>query len=131
MGRLVSVNIGLPRDVSWRGETVHTAVWKQPVQGRRMVGRLNVDGDGQGDLAGHGGEYLKCLPKPHTSALELGDSSQRHRVHAITQAARGWSVGEDVAQVGVTSVANGFDPLQKRRPVKEVGNHILLYGLGE
>jgi MOSC domain-containing protein YiiM len=48
MGRLVSVNIGLPRDVSWRGETVHTAVWKQPVQGRRMVGRLNVDGDGQG-----------------------------------------------------------------------------------
>ena len=63
--------------------------------------------------------------------LDLGDSSQRHRVHAITQAARGWSVGEDVAQVGVTSVANGFDALQKRRPIKEIGNHILLYGLGE
>jgi MOSC domain-containing protein YiiM len=56
MTRLVSVNVGLPRDISWRGKTVHTAIWKTPVQGRRMVRRLNIDGDGQGDLAGHGGE---------------------------------------------------------------------------
>jgi ferredoxin-NADP reductase/MOSC domain-containing protein YiiM len=56
MPRLLSVNVGLPRDIAWRGETVHTAVWKEPVQGRRMVRRLNIDGDGQGDLAGHGGE---------------------------------------------------------------------------
>jgi ferredoxin-NADP reductase/MOSC domain-containing protein YiiM/ferredoxin len=56
MGRLVSVNVGLPRDVAWRGETVHTAIWKQPVQGRIAVRRLNLEGDGQGDLAGHGGE---------------------------------------------------------------------------
>jgi ferredoxin-NADP reductase/MOSC domain-containing protein YiiM/ferredoxin len=55
--RLLSVNVGLPRDVAWRGKTVHTAVWKTPVQGRRMTRRLNVDGDGQGDLAGHGGEH--------------------------------------------------------------------------
>src|SRR5690348_9072634 len=55
--RLLSVNVGLPRDVAWRGKTVHTAVWKSPVQGRRMVRRLNIDGDGQGDLAGHGGEH--------------------------------------------------------------------------
>jgi ferredoxin-NADP reductase/MOSC domain-containing protein YiiM len=55
--RLLSVNVGLPRDVAWRGKTVHTAVWKAPVQGRRMVRRLNIDGDGQGDLAGHGGEH--------------------------------------------------------------------------
>src|SRR6266536_3431152 len=54
--RLLSVNVGLPRDIAWRGETVRTAIWKEPVQGRRMVRRLNVDGDGQGDLAGHGGE---------------------------------------------------------------------------
>jgi MOSC domain-containing protein YiiM/ferredoxin-NADP reductase len=54
--RLLSVNVGLPRDTAWRGKTVHTAVWKAPVQGRRMVRRLNVEGDGQGDLAGHGGE---------------------------------------------------------------------------
>ncbi len=57
MARLLSVNVGLPRDIPWEGKTVHTAVWKSAVQGRRMVRRLNVDGDGQGDLAGHGGEH--------------------------------------------------------------------------
>jgi MOSC domain-containing protein YiiM len=57
VARLLSVNVGLPRDIAWRGKTVHTAVWKIPVQGRRMVRRLNIDGDGQGDLAGHGGEH--------------------------------------------------------------------------
>jgi ferredoxin-NADP reductase/MOSC domain-containing protein YiiM len=58
---LVSVNVGLPRDITWRGETVHTGIWKEPLQGRRMVRRLNVDGDGQGDLAGHGGEYRAVM----------------------------------------------------------------------
>ena len=57
MARLVSVNVGLPRDVAWQGRTVHTAIWKTPVTGPRMVRRLNIDGDGQGDLAGHGGEH--------------------------------------------------------------------------
>jgi ferredoxin-NADP reductase/MOSC domain-containing protein YiiM len=56
MARLVSVNVGLPRDIEWNGRTVHTAVWKAPVHGRCRVGRLNIEGDGQGDLAGHGGE---------------------------------------------------------------------------
>jgi ferredoxin-NADP reductase/MOSC domain-containing protein YiiM/ferredoxin len=55
-GALLSVNVGLPQDVTWHGKTVHTAVWKKPVAGPRMVRRLNIDGDGQGDLAGHGGE---------------------------------------------------------------------------
>jgi ferredoxin-NADP reductase/MOSC domain-containing protein YiiM len=57
VGTLLSVNVGLPQDVTWRGRTVHTAVWKRPVDGPRMVRRLNIDGDGQGDLAGHGGEH--------------------------------------------------------------------------
>jgi ferredoxin-NADP reductase/MOSC domain-containing protein YiiM len=56
MGVLRSVNVGLPRNVSWHGRTVYTGVWKTPVEGPVTVGRLNVDGDGQGDLAGHGGE---------------------------------------------------------------------------
>ena len=56
MAHLLSVNVGLPRDVAWQGKTVHTAIWKLPVEGARMVRRLNIDGDGQGDLAGHGGE---------------------------------------------------------------------------
>jgi len=56
MARLLSVNVGVPRDIAWKGRTVHTAIWKNPVSGRSRVGRLNVEGDGQGDLAGHGGE---------------------------------------------------------------------------
>lgn len=54
-GRLLSVNVGLPQDVEWEGRTVHTGIWKHAVEGRRVVRRLNVDGDGQGDLGGHGG----------------------------------------------------------------------------
>ena len=61
MGQLLSINVGLPRDVAWRGEKVHTAIWKQPVQGRIAVRRLNVEGDGQGDLAGHGGEHRAVM----------------------------------------------------------------------
>src|SRR6266403_945784 len=56
MARLLSVNVGLPRDIEWKGRTVRTAIWKNPVRGRCRVGRLNLDGDGQGDLGGHGGE---------------------------------------------------------------------------
>ena len=56
MARLLSVNVGLPRDIAWNGRTVHTGIWKTPVGGRCRVGRLNLEGDGQGDLAGHGGE---------------------------------------------------------------------------
>jgi ferredoxin-NADP reductase/MOSC domain-containing protein YiiM len=55
--RLLSVNVGLPREVSWRGRTVRTGIFKAPVRGRRHVRRLNVDGDGQADLVGHGGEH--------------------------------------------------------------------------
>ncbi len=57
MARLLSVNVGLPRDIAWKERTVHTGVWKYPVTGRCRVGRLNLEGDGQGDLAGHGGEH--------------------------------------------------------------------------
>ena len=56
MPRLLSVNVGLPRDVTWNGKTVHTGIWKSSVVGRRMVRRANIAGDGQGDLTGHGGE---------------------------------------------------------------------------
>ena len=57
MARLVSVNVGLPREVTWQGKTVRTSVWKSPITGRRMVRKLDIDGDAQGDLAGHGGEH--------------------------------------------------------------------------
>ena len=58
---LLSVNVGLPKNVPWQGKTVHTGVWKHPVPGPAMVRRLNIDGDGQGDLDGHGGEQRAVL----------------------------------------------------------------------
>ncbi len=61
LGRLVSVNVGMPKDVQWRGKVVHTGIWKTPVDGPVMVRRLNIDGDGQGDLAGHGGEQRAVM----------------------------------------------------------------------
>ncbi len=61
MATLLSVNVGMPKDVAWQGRTVHTGIWKRPVDGPRMVRRLNIDGDGQGDLNGHGGEQRAVL----------------------------------------------------------------------
>jgi ferredoxin-NADP reductase/MOSC domain-containing protein YiiM len=61
MPRLLSVNVGRPKNVPWQGRTVYTGVWKSPVDGPVTVRRLNVDGDGQGDLAGHGGEQRAVL----------------------------------------------------------------------
>ncbi|OBH87698.1 MOSC and FAD-binding oxidoreductase domain-containing protein [Mycobacterium sp. E2989] len=61
MGKLVSVNVGLPKSVQWHDKTVYTGIWKTPVEGPVMVRRLNIDGDGQGDLAGHGGEQRAVM----------------------------------------------------------------------
>ena len=76
--RLLSVNVGLPRDIAWEGRTVHTAVWKEPAVGRVRARRLNLDGDGQGDLAGHGGEQRAVFVYQAASYLhweaELGRS---------------------------------------------------------
>jgi ferredoxin-NADP reductase/MOSC domain-containing protein YiiM len=58
---LVSVNVGTPADVPWRGKTVHTGIYKIPVAEPVMVRTLNIDGDGQGDLAGHGGEQRAVM----------------------------------------------------------------------
>jgi ferredoxin-NADP reductase/MOSC domain-containing protein YiiM len=61
VARLLSLNIGMPNDVPWQGKTVHTGIFKYPVDGPRMVRTLNIDGDGQGDLNGHGGEMRAVL----------------------------------------------------------------------
>src|SRR5215472_16801791 len=94
MARLLSVNVGLPRDIAWRGKTVHTAVWKEPVQGKRMVRRLNIDGDGQGDLKGHGGEhravfvyqldsYRYWQDQLHRTALTFGQFGENFTVEGL------------------------------------------------
>jgi len=61
MTTLLSVNVGRPRDVAWKDRVVHTGIWKQPVAGPVMARRLNLDGDGQGDLNGHGGEQRAVM----------------------------------------------------------------------
>lgn len=61
MGTLVSVNVGMPKNVQWHGKEVYTGIWKTPVEGPVTVRRLNIDGDGQGDLAGHGGEQRAVM----------------------------------------------------------------------
>ncbi len=65
--KIVSVNTGLPREVMWRGRKVTTAIYKQPVEGRVPLRKLNLDGDRQADLSVHGGEYkaVYCYPIAH------------------------------------------------------------------
>jgi MOSC domain-containing protein YiiM len=65
--KLVSVNVGLPRDVAWLGKTVRTSIWKSPVEGRIHVAKLNLDGDRQSDLAVHGGpeKAVYAYPAEH------------------------------------------------------------------
>jgi MOSC domain-containing protein YiiM len=65
--KLVSVNVGLPREVPWHGTPVTTGIFKQPVEGRVPLRTLNLDGDRQADLTVHGGEYkaVYCYPIAH------------------------------------------------------------------
>jgi MOSC domain-containing protein YiiM len=65
--KLVSVNVGLPRDLLWHGHTVTTGIFKEPVQGRVKLRKLNLDGDRQADLTAHGGEFkaVYCFPLAH------------------------------------------------------------------
>ena len=75
VGTLVSVNVGMPKDVPWQGKTVFTGVFKDSVSGPRRVRKLNVDGDGQGDLAGHGGERGPCSSTRWTPTATGKESS--------------------------------------------------------
>jgi ferredoxin-NADP reductase/MOSC domain-containing protein YiiM len=81
-GVLLSVNVGLPKNVPWHGKTVFTGVFKQPVTGRCRVRRLNLEGDGQGDLAGHGGEqravFVYQIDSYRYWERELGRSDFAH-----------------------------------------------------
>lgn len=61
MARLLSINVGMPREVQWLGRTIRTAIFKDPVGGPVFAGKLNLDGDGQADLSGHGGEQRAVL----------------------------------------------------------------------
>jgi MOSC domain-containing protein YiiM len=62
--KIVSLNTGLPREVTWRGLSVTTAIYKQPVHGRVALRTLNLDGDRQADLSVHGGKYKAVYGYP-------------------------------------------------------------------
>jgi len=74
--KIVSLNVGMPREVTWHGRTVTTGIYKEPVAGRVALRKLNLEGDGQADLTVHGGEYkaVYCYPLEHYSywKKELG-----------------------------------------------------------
>ena len=76
VGTLLSVNIGMPKKVPWDGKNVFTGVFKDPVSNKRRVGKLNIEGDGQGDRAGHGGEqravFVYQIDSYHYWERELG-----------------------------------------------------------
>ncbi len=65
--RVISVNVGLPREVMWHGSSVSTGIFKAPVDGRVALRKLNLEGDRQADLTVHGGEYkaVYCYPLEH------------------------------------------------------------------
>jgi MOSC domain-containing protein YiiM len=67
--KLLSVNVGLPREIEWKGKIVRTSIFKKPVAGRVSVSRLNVEGDQQSDLTVHGGvdKAVYAYPSEHYS----------------------------------------------------------------
>jgi MOSC domain-containing protein YiiM len=67
--KLISVNVGLPREITVSGKAVRTSIWKNPVQGRVHVSTLNLDGDQQSDLSVHGGvdKAVYLYPSEHYS----------------------------------------------------------------
>jgi MOSC domain-containing protein YiiM len=67
MMKVISVNVGLPREVNWHGQLVTTGIFKEPVEGRVALRKLNLDGDRQADLRVHGGAHkaVYCYPLGH------------------------------------------------------------------
>lgn len=103
--RLISVNVGLPRNVKWQGKVVRTSIWKNPVEGRIRVSRLNLDGDRQSDLSVHGGadKAVYAYPSEHYSywrdTLPDVDLSEQRRPGSV---ATPWGAfGENFTTEGV------------------------------
>ncbi|TDV57337.1 MOSC and FAD-binding oxidoreductase domain-containing protein [Actinophytocola oryzae] len=141
MARLLSLNVGMPRDVAWSDRTVHTGIFKYPVDGPRMVRRLNVDGDGQGDLGGHGGEIRAVLVYQresydfwrahlHRDDLEYGQFGENFTVDGLpddeVNIGDRYRVGEaefEVTQPRVTCFRVGMRLGEPRMPSLLVAHH--------
>jgi MOSC domain-containing protein YiiM len=102
MSEVVSLNTGLPRDVTWHGRTVTTGIFKQPVAGRIALATLNLDGDRQADLSVHGGAYkaVYCYPIEHYDywQRELPDADLPYAAFGENFTTRGFD--EDSVHLG-------------------------------
>jgi MOSC domain-containing protein YiiM len=96
--KLVSINVGLPREIDWEGKTVRTSIFKAPIPGRVRVTRLNITGDGQSDLSVHGGadKAVYAYPGEHYpfwgkeligSALPWGAFGENFTTEGLLEAA--------------------------------------------
>ncbi len=94
--KIVSLNVGLPREVLWHGRSVTTGIYKEPVAGRLALRRLNLDGDRQADLTVHGGAYkaVYCYPVEHYQywkkelpgrELPMGIFGENFTVHGLLE----------------------------------------------
>src|SRR4051812_12728170 len=79
--KVVSVNVGMSREIIFRGRTVKTSIFKTPVKGRVMVRRLNIDGDCQSDLSGHGGEHRAVMVYQVESYTYWGEQLKRNDLY--------------------------------------------------
>jgi ferredoxin-NADP reductase/MOSC domain-containing protein YiiM len=138
---LLSVNVGLPKNVPWNDETVFTSVWKRPVTGARMVRKLNIDGDGQGDLQGHGGEhravFVYQLDSYHywqdflgRPSIETGQFGENFTVDGLSDdtvcIGDRYQIGEalfEVTQPRVTCFRFGMRMQEPRMPALVVAHH--------
>jgi MOSC domain-containing protein YiiM/ferredoxin-NADP reductase len=75
--KVISVNVGQPQEIPWRGQMVRTSVYKTPVDGRVRIRKLNFDGDAQADLIGHGGEHRAVMVYQAESYQYWRDTLQR------------------------------------------------------
>lgn len=137
--RLLSVNVGMPKDVQWSGRTVHTGIWKHPVHGPRKVRRLNLDGDGQGDRGGHGGEQRAVLVYQRQSyehwesllgPLSPGSFGENFTVDGLTDdevcVGDRYRIGEaefEVTQPRVTCFRVGMRLAEPTLPARLVAQH--------
>ena len=140
-GRLLSLNVGGPRDVAWQGKTVRTAIWKDPVDGPRMVRRLNIDGDDQADRAAHGGEHRAVFVyqieayrywerELGRSDFAFGQFGENFTVEGLTDDAvcigDRYRIGEalfEVTQPRVTCFRLGLRMAEPRMPSLVVAHH--------
>ncbi len=123
--KVISVNVGKPQEHEWRGLRVRTAIFKSPVEGPIAVGKLNLDGDEQGDLTVHGGPDKAVYAYPHEHyaywqsqlpgyALALGNFGENLTLAGVSEEAI--HIGDQL-QIGSAR----FTVTQPRSPCYKLG----------